>query len=376
MAEFGYPISKFYQEGCSSDELTLQGVIKASRYYVGESIIYLQRPRSIDEAVISGLIEEAYEHTHRLVSDDQNYTFETATINSNATGGDVVIAGTYSSSLTGNPGNVYELATKAASDPSHRYTYVALPGNGYSSPLTRKERRHFLRSGSFLVKEEGVTTTLPVVRALAEVLRSHDVLPKHLASDSAGGVLMSALGANLPKNKVETVFQNVRPGFSDMSSFMLAKGMLIDDGRLAAKYKDSSPDPWKVDESAKALVLAHKPEGFEPPHVPMFGRVAMLGSYARGLSIGKRGDKYPLWDDTVALLERQGDAHVRFVCEQDDVLMTEYWSGRRLRSLVRGLSYFTSKQVDLVLVENGYHSLHTYYPQFVDAMRLAMYTDM
>lgn len=217
---------------------------------------------TLDEDTFGDNVQRVYEAIRPYESDDGNYRFEIATFGSeNAGGGDVIFFPTYSSSLTGNNGNVAEMAMKAMAYRGNRFTYVALPGNGLSSPLTRKERKHFTQTGSFYDAHEG--TVLPVVTALQEVLREADIVPRHFMSDSAGAAMSDALGMALPKDSVWTVTQNVRTGWRGMGKLELAKGMLLDENKHAEIYKTSSSDAGAVTDALKQLVDDNRPSSYD-----------------------------------------------------------------------------------------------------------------
>jgi hypothetical protein len=360
-------VERFYQRGFDAVP-----VISACNGVVTQrnAALFLGRqPFLGDEADIDAKIVETYESIGEVHSADQNYAFEIATVNQDATGGDIVIASTYSSSLTTNAGNIYELAIKAVTDPEHRYTYVALPGNGLSTSLTKKERQHVAQHGSLLKHEHGATAPLPVVKALGTIMMQRSIEPLHLSSDSAGALLTTALGTVTPRGSVRSVFQNVRAGFTDLSPFRLAKGVLVDDKKFASIAERTSPDSFKVTNEVVKRTKTLKPAGLAFGGRSIVERLSMYSAYADGLSIGPARGKDPLVEDTAALLLNNPDARLRFVTEDNDVLMSDPRIIRRVVNVLRDLSAAGGNIVDAVMVTDGFHSAHTYYPQYIDAMR-------
>ena len=173
-------IEQFY----ASNMATVPLLVSRDGYYrTAPNQLLLRRTAIPTRTELAEKIAETYHAISGVISQNQSYCFEMATVNGNATEGDVLIAATYNSSLTSNAGNVFEFATKAAMDPTHRYTYIALPGNGLSSVLTKKERRHLAENGSLLDHTEDGADTLPFADALTDVIRRRGLEPEQHSSD-------------------------------------------------------------------------------------------------------------------------------------------------------------------------------------------------
>ncbi|QQS19791.1 hypothetical protein IPL85_06020 [Candidatus Saccharibacteria bacterium] len=316
-------------------------------------------------------ITEIYDGIQQLVSTDGRYLFEVVTVNNEATGGVILEAGTYSSSRTGNSGNVYETAVKAADASNLKHVVVALPGNGLSGALTAKERRYFAQHGSLYDWKE--KAALPVVIALREVLEQNQLMPQHLTSDSAGAVLTTALGIIAPMNSIETVFQNVRTGWANMSPAKLAWGMLVAENKHAKRHQAETPDKLAVNAATLAIVAANRPKSYDQRGLKPGKSLPMLQSYLYGLAAGPDRGVDPLLNDVVALVKRQNTAKVLFVSGRNDVLTNTPDIDERIKSVLKFVSIAGGASVSAVMIEGGSHTTHTHYPQFVEALHRSLY---
>lgn len=197
------------------------------------------------------------------------------------------------------------------------------------------------------------------------------MLPSHLTSDSAGALLTTAVGILTPEGSIKTSFQNVRPGWRGLSSFMLAKGMLLDESDQSGRHAAESPDKLAVNKDAKLFTEIFRPESYDVKRYEPGSSLPMLITYLRGLSLGPERGVDPLVDEMRAFVARQEDANVLFVTQRRDVLTDTPGIENRIHGALRDISVAGGLTVGNVMFP-GSHTTHTYYLQLTNALHRSL----
>ena len=343
-------------------------VLSATAGVLTDGYLQARLTNPVNFDALAGKIHETYENLEQVISPDGHYAFEITTLNKDAPEGAVVFAATFRSSLGSDRGNAKEIADKALRDQRHSYVYLTLPGNGSSGPLTQKERKHIAGTGGFYDLVEG--RALPVVYALRDVLAHRGVAIEHLASDSTGALFATALGIVSPKDTIKTVFQNARTGWRHMSPVVLAKGMLHDEPVFRSIHRTYSPDVLGISEPLLSFVKESTPQPYKDRQLQPNRSLPTLWAYLYGLARGPEGGNDPLVNGMQALVARQPSTDVLFVSSEHDVLVRSPTINERLRTVLGAVSLAGGSSVRSVMIAGGSHTTHTYYPQYVDAIRM------
>jgi hypothetical protein len=301
----------------------------------------------------------------RQAGEMRPYTFEVSYIEQGAADDTELRISSYSSSFTGNPGNVTEVAEWAVQNPSRSYAYVASPGNGLTSPLARDERHYFRRYGRLLHEDQADCEALPIVRALHLALKERGIVANRLASDSAGAVMTTAYGATTASSgSIQSIHQNVRPNIENRSYSQMVYGMVYLENMInGPRHAKSTLDPLSIPKW-DAFVRQHIPQSYQGKQYRVGKSAPMLLSYAIGLSRGaEAGD--PALADNTAFLRNNDTADILFTNGREDPLVNPTTIDTRMRFLCSALSRHTSGRVSAVIVDSVSHGLHTFYPQFV-----------
>jgi hypothetical protein len=301
----------------------------------------------------------------------RSYTYETAWLQQGEGDETEAIASSYSSSGTGNPGNITEVAEKALLNPDRSYAYVASPGNGLTSRLSLKESWYFQKYGRLLYEDEGVCKPLPFVEGLYLALKERGISPSRFRSDSAGASLTTALGT-VPqlRGEIRSIHQNVRANINEWSPLRMAYGMLYTESRInGPQHTKDTPDILSVPKW-DGFVREHIPDSYLAKNYKPAKSPIMVGANLFGLARGpKTGD--PLLADNIAFLRNNGDADVLFTNGREDPLIDPDAIDTRMGEICRELSRFTTGRVMAAVTDGTSHGLHTFYPQFVDAVSRA-----
>lgn len=327
--------------------------------YLGDTIPDALKP------VLADNITRLYDSVkpRKVIIDGNEYTFEIGCINGIGDEAELRVA-TYQSSLTGNYGNGFEVASMAAENPKITYVYVASLGMGLSSSITSQERKYLRKHGRLIDEENGIIKPLPVVRALGKAIYDMDLDITRLGSDSAGALMAMAYGAVYGDGAIKSAHQNVRTGITDKNIFALAKGMLHDDPKLSKVHAQISPDALRMNDEKIDLVKASISKDYIDKDYDSKKSPAMLWAYLRGLGKGpNRGN--PLINDNIAFARANPDAHILFTVGDQDPLARSNDLDNRIRQVVRFISLHSEGTVSAVIIEGGNHGTQTHYPQFL-----------
>ncbi len=203
--------------------------------------------------------------------------------------GVTVSIGTYSSSMSGNPGNVAEEAMRSIFANDTRL-YIAPFGNGYSTPLTNEELAHFSAFGQF-----GSSDT---IRALARALEAkqtkEDFEVKRFSTDSFGGYIALSLASHMDTDQIDSMFIKGKPGVSHFSLPRMAYRMILRENlRNLWNYKfGGSYDPWRITPAMMDMVKSKVPSLYAPGSKDFVhqGSKDQLLAYGRGMSRVSKGD--------------------------------------------------------------------------------------
>lgn len=280
-------------------------------------------------------------------------------------------ASSYSSSFTGNPGNVTEVAEWAAFNPNRSYAYVASPGNGLTSPLAPDERKYYRRHGRLFFEDEGRFEPMPFIKALHLALKERGITPTRLGSDSAGAVVTTAYGT-LPevRDEIRSVHQNVRTNIENRPVPKLAYGMLYTEGRInGPKHTKATLDPLSIpkwDEYVRQQI----PDNYRAKDYEPGKSVSMLVTNIFGLGRGPGADDPALLDNS-AFLRNNSEADVLFTNGREDPLVDANGIDRRMHEMCERLSRLTSGRVMSAIIDGASHGPHTFYPQFIHELSRA-----
>lgn len=353
-------VDSFYGAG-STDIVAICGTLGSA----GRVVLRLRRPRRVsprgmDASFRSRLIEVAAS-TRTLTGG--GYRFEVAEVNRDLEGAGTLWVSTFRSSITGNAGNVAELAGR---NERRRVLYVSSVGQGRTSGFTRSERRRVVRTGSLVRDERGRVDPLPIVAALGECLRAEGFAVGSLRSDSSGRLLSTAVGVMLPRDTLASVYLNAPPNLTQLGGLSFLRAFAAEDGRLRRQMRDS-PDPEKVDAALESQVARALPRHFVAS-ADRWVELRTLVVNARALSRPAPDLlSSPVVRDLDALLAEQRLARVGLVIGGSDplgagVTDSDLWVlGQHVSRLTRG-------RVCAVVLPGAHHGAHAAYPAFYAAL--------
>ena len=306
----------------------------------------------------------------RTKIDGVEYDFEIGQLPGTNSADTEVRVSTYSSSLTTNDGNGFEIADWSRVRPERTFVYVASPGNGLSSSLTSLERSYFRRQGSFLYEYGNETKGLPIVRALQLALKETGVEASRLGSDSAGAVMASALGATAAYNTISAMHQNVRPNVFDRSFVRLVRGLAIDERKASKAFADQTPDKLAMSDYWTDLVAVAKSNSYNSRAANFEDNRSPSMLYANAIGLGKgpeAGD--PLLKDLAACILNQPEINVLLTHGAHDPLVAGDHLEARLLKLTASLSHLSRGVVRAAVIEPASHGPHTFYPQLIHELQ-------
>jgi len=305
--------------------------------------------------------------------------FEIALANLNApldNGLDVELS-TFTSSISGNPGNAVEFAENSALHPDRQRLYIATFGNGRSSYWDAEEQRYIRETGR-LTQNNG--EALPTIASLDRALKKADLPASRFSTNSGGGAPATALMGALPEGQVTHAYIKSRPNISDHPSNLawgvgVAVGDLLDD----RQYKKVSEDPWRLTGDLIAEAKEHLPEVYSPEAqnrhqslVQKAGSSHRAGKILTDMTAFSRGGAardYPASRDTIRALQQQPEALLTYHFPLQDRLYSspEDITQFLVQIYKLGSTVVKDGQVELLTMP-GKHRDHTQYP----GMRWAM----
>jgi hypothetical protein len=338
--------------------------------------VFLKRP-SIDEYLYYRA-QEDINQTWTVIADpqDPSKVFEIARANLQASADDGIDAemSTFTSSISGNPGNAVEFAENAALHPDRQRLYIASFGNGRSCYWTADEQKYIRQNGRF-TRDDG--EALPTLESLARALKAAEFVITRFSTNSTGGAYATGLMAALPEGQVTRAYLKSRPNISNHPARVIwGLGMLIGDIRDDRKFDKASKDPWKLTKEMVEIAEENLPKIYsdesENVHYTFLQKAASSHRLQKmltdltALSRGNTIDHPAAWD-TLRALQQQPDALVTHHFPESDklyknlpaeavgYLLTTYNLGRMAAAQV------ASGQIQ-ALIMPGAHRDHTKYP--------------
>ncbi|MEK7561874.1 MAG: hypothetical protein AAB541_03360 [Patescibacteria group bacterium] len=278
---------------------------------------------------------------------------------------------TFTSSISGNPGNAVEFAENSALHPDRQRLYIATFGNGRSSYWDAEEQKHIRETGRFM-QDNG--EALPTVASLERALKRADLPARRFSTNSGGGAPATALMGTLPEGQVTHAYIKSRPNISDHPLNLawgvgIAVGDLLDD----RKYKKASEDPWRLTGDLIATAKEYLPEVYSPEAQNRHQSLAQkAGSSHRAgkmltdmtaFSRGGMARNYPASQDTVRALQQQPESLLTYHFPLQDRLYRSPEDIAQFLVQIYKLSSVVVKngQVE-ILTMPGRHRDHTQYP--------------
>gem|GEM_PF-1892427 len=320
-----------------------------------------------EEVYIQNL--EAVRQNWRVLKDPKSeQQFEVATINTeHGTEQEVDVEfSTFTSSISGNPGNAVEFAQNAAAHDARARVYVASFGNGYSSYWTPGERKYIRETGRIIGKNGEV---LPTMEALARTLQAAGYIATRISTNSAGGAYGTAFAHALPRDQMTHAYFKSRPNLANHPTRLLwGLGLIAADEWQKRRYARTSNDPWKLtdtmtDEARKILSNIYEVQSQLYAKPKTFG-LGKLWNDMMTFSHGPKGAvHHPAAEDTAYAIDRQPDMLTTYHMPLQDLHYSHPHSDIEKFLLATGAlahEAFISKMRFICLP--GAHGDHTYYP--------------
>lgn len=278
---------------------------------------------------------------------------------------------TFTSSISGNPGNAVEFAENSALHPDRQRLYIATFGNGRSNYWDTDEQKYIRETGRF-TQNNG--EALPTMASLNRALEKADLPASRFSTNSGGGAPATALMGTLPEGQVTHAYIKSRPNISDHPLNLawgvgVAIGDLLDD----RKYKKVSEDPWRLTGDLIAEAKEHLPEVYSPEaqnrHQSLVQKAGNSHRASKMLTdmtaFGRGGAArdYPASQDTVRAIQQQPDALLTYHFPLQDRLYRSPEDIVQFLVQIYKLGSMVVKdgQVE-VLTMPGKHRDHTQYP--------------
>ena len=300
--------------------------------------------------------------------------FEIATLNYPEADTDnaVLRLATYSSSISGKPGNAFEFAHQAILNPTVPQVYIASFGHGGTSVLSAKERAYYRESGRLTWDEGFDIVPLPTIQKLIGALTLNGLHITKLGTDSAGSVAGIAVGVGLPEGQVTHTAFNSHPQLTEVNTVSLTARVLgVEMIYNARKASKTTPDKWAVNKKRIEAVKASLPDIYSHPRTSSFmPHLNMLMSTAVALSYGIDGKKNPLAHDLTVFIDRQPESLTNFMVAEHDPLNTSKLN-RNIHDLFARLSASNRSRPEFlrfVKLPGATHAFNTYRPQFYQAL--------
>lgn len=347
---------------CIIPENDMSGDLYIDTVYMPAVIVPENEATSAFPDELNKRLDEINE-TWRIIRDPVSDTaFEVAEVNIGQTKDGVLDNSTYSSSLSGNPGNAFELAYRGMTTPSERRIYVATMGNGGSDNFSNKELSYLRKTGRLTVDDGSKSTALPTIQSLRRALEHEGWQPTKMSADSFGSSIATALMSEFDYEQISHAFFKGRPNISNQNPLLLAKHMLVTESMVNARSNaKTSKDPWSMVDWIAAETRKKLPHVYDTKVEHEGNIVRQLSSYLLGLSIGASdGASFtsPAFVDTRSAYERQGTACITFDFPERDLL---YKNPGDYLNFIGALGTIAGSQT-LGLVTPGTHGGHAYNP--------------
>ena len=275
--------------------------------------------------------------------------------------GTALEVGTYSSSISGNPGNAAELAMRSLFANKTR-VYLAPFGNGLSSPLSTEELSTFARTGQLMFGPNSTVRALS--RALGTMQTEESLEINYISTDSFGSYIANGLMSVMDQNQVGHVFMKGRPGVSDFSMPRMLWRMLIRENLSNAyKYKfGDKSDPWQITPEMMAHVKALAPKIYaeESKVFVRQGSKEQLKAYGNGVRITE-ADGVSVNDAFAHVMKRQTQAQFGFDMPKKDLLYKNKDDVARFVGQILDIAHAQSVDKEPVFYRSsGNHGAHAF----------------
>jgi hypothetical protein len=310
-------------------------------------------------------------------------TFEVTRIKRNPSDDYMLHASTYSSAISTNPGNAYELALASRAFPGKNIAYCASFGNGGTGPLHHNDRRYVASTGRFTVEnDEGKVVPITSIVNMYGALQSVGINPWVVGSDSAGGNVTTALGVAMPEDAMTHGFFSARPNLVNLSMKQIVDGMLRKEGKNGEENKQISPDVFKltdkkVTEAKEILADTIRARTKHDLQVHGVGLTSKIGALVTSMNALRRGPEKggsgPLLADTNALLQRQPYAKLTYLFgERDPLYLSPDTAKHAIYAFLGQLTF--GKEPVTAIVHPGTHAINTYFPEMYISAKKAAYS--
>lgn len=274
---------------------------------------------------------------------------------------------TFTSSLSGNPGNAIELAMQSTLHPDHSRLYITSLGNGGSSYWNADEQAYVRRTGRFVQKDG---RPLPTIAALENALQINEYTARRLTTNSAGGAYATALMVALPEGQVQRAYLKSRPNISNHPlKIAWAAGLVMQDTFGGRKYRRFTQDPWaltseRAEAAKKQLSTIYSEEAQTAIGLASDTPPGLEKIWTDLSALSKGGARYghPAAADTARALAQQPEALLTYHFPLED---PHYNSIEDIITFLRETwqrvgSFATFNQIEALFMPGG----HTDHPSF------------
>lgn len=363
---------------------TLPSIVRNPRILGG--VLYNTKVNVSRQPELSGMVDTDLEANLAQIGSNLEVvksgdsTFEITRVVNNPSSSEYMLhVSTYSSAISTNAGNAYELAVLAKLFPEKNIVYCASFGNGGSSPLVSEDRAYVQKTGRFTRDEDGKTLPISSIRNMLSAFSSVGIdVVSLLGSDSAGGSIATALGVAMPEGAMKRGFFSARSNLVALTGLEIAWGMLAKEQFMNAKANQQmSPDALRVTGEKVAFAKAIYDETLTSaaraalknyaPSTPQ--KLGALWTSMQGLRRGPDESGIgPLALDTNVLIRQQPEAKLTYVFgERDPLYLNAGIALSSIYTFMRGLKL--GRGSVRAHVHPGTHAMNTHFPELYLAFK-------
>ncbi len=366
----------FYAEGgVSLIEYQAHLIDKGVLVHLGRTTI-MNTGVLLDSAIVDDKLREVA--MSRTVIEHKESSFDIGIANATATKGTIVMPATANSSLD-NVGNGYELAAAAVRYPNHRLVYVASPGQGASSPMSKADAAYYRQSGRLVRGAGDDAQPVDYVVNMYRALASHGIDITHLSADSIGNQFAQALGAAMEPGQLEAGHFSESTGFVDLGLIEVGKGMVYTEDRKNKAWNiERSFDPEKLTDAmqdrygraAELYTPIIAKTKIDKSRSSKADQAKAFWTNLQGLRHGPKHGDFPLADDANAMLMRQPQARLVYSLGELDPLYNGPRSAHdSAQAFLRKLVLTDGADVRTILIPDMTHKINTYFPGLYHAIK-------
>jgi hypothetical protein len=383
-------IDSFYRSESSGLHLPTYAVTPHSLEVVQSTTKALHPLEMPEKSSIEDKLHEIGKNVRVISYGDS--TFEVAVVNEGVSKEKIMLhISTYSSSISGNAGNAYELAMQAALYPNYVHIYVASFGNGGTSPLLPEDAVYARETGRFTEERGDDTVAIQSIQNMHHALENEGLAVTNvMGTDSAGGPYARAYALTLDEDQLDSAFFSEVSGMVHLSIPRIVYGIAMKEMFINSKNNEKiSPDCASLKQGTIALEDGTEisKEQFAKmildSYADMPNRKLLVAKQIGGLAKlqamytslqslrrGPKGNKNPFIDDTNALLERHPTAQITYGFADKDPLYKE--NPELLRNaIIEQLSQLSVQQagVRAVVIPKMTHAYNTHFPTLYHAIQ-------